>query len=76
MAAIHIGSMEIATGYADITIAAGMEHMTRVPIGGGTGIAPNPALFTEEKYAHWDMMNAMNMGLTAEKLFYLREDIS
>jgi len=76
MAAIHFGAMEIAMGYADITIAAGMEHMTRVPMGGGTAIAPNPAMFTEEKYAHWDMMNAMNMGLTAEKLFYLRENIT
>ncbi len=76
MAGIQIGFMEIAMGYADIAIAAGMEHMTRVPIDGTTGIVPNPALFTEEKYAHWDMMNAMNMGLTAEKLFTLREDIS
>jgi acetyl-CoA acyltransferase len=76
MAGIQIGFMEIAMGYADIAIAAGMEHMTRVPIDGSTGIVPNPALFTEEKYAHWDMMNAMNMGLTAEKLFSLREDIT
>jgi len=75
MAAIHIGSLEIAAGYADIVIAAGMEHMTRIPMGGGGHTTPNPALFTEEKYAHWDMRNAMNMGLTAEKLFYLREDI-
>ncbi|MFN2120949.1 MAG: acetyl-CoA C-acyltransferase, partial [Anaerolineales bacterium] len=27
------------------------------------------ALFTDPKYQHWDMMTAMNMGLTAEKLF-------
>jgi acetyl-CoA acyltransferase len=76
MAAVHIGSLEIAAGYADIVIAAGMEHMTRIPMGGGGHTTPNPALFTEEKYAHWDMLNAMNMGLTAEKLFSLREDIS
>jgi len=69
MAAVHIGFMEIATSFADIVLAAGMEHMTRVPMGGGGAIAPNPALFQEERYAHWDMMNAMNMGLTAEKLF-------
>jgi acetyl-CoA C-acetyltransferase len=76
MAGIHIAFMEIAMGYADIAIAAGMEHMTRIPMGGGGHTVPNPALFTEEKYAHWDMRNAMNMGLTAEKLFYLRENIS
>jgi len=33
MAAIHIGPMEITLGYADIVAAAGMEHMTRVPMG-------------------------------------------
>jgi len=76
MAAIHIGFLEIAAGYADIVIGAGMEHMTRIPMTGGGCITRNPALFTEEKYAHWDMLNAMNMGLTAEKLFYLRENIS
>jgi len=31
MAAVHIGAMEIMLGYADIVVAAGMEHMTRVP---------------------------------------------
>ncbi len=79
MAAVHIGFMEIATGFADIVLAAGMEHMTRVPMGGGGAIMPNPALFQEERYAHWDTMNAMNMGLTAEKLFvqtdFTKEDM-
>ena len=79
MAATHIGFMEIAMGFADIVLAAGMEHMTRVPMGGGNAIAPNPALFQEEAYKHWDMMNAMNMGLTAEKLFaqtdFTKEDM-
>ncbi len=69
MAAIHIGYMEITMGFADTTIAAGMEHMTRVPMGGGGAITPNFALGQEERYQHWDIMNAMNMGLTAEKLF-------
>jgi len=76
MAAIHIGHMEIAMGYADITIAAGMEHMTRVPMGGGGAIMPNFALVQDAKYKHWDMMTAMNMGLTAEKLFSLRDNIT
>jgi len=69
MAAIHMGYMEIAMGYADIVIAAGMEHMTRVPMGGGGAITQNTRLFTEEQYKHWDMKNSFNMGMTAEKLF-------
>jgi len=76
MAAVHIGMMEIAMGYADITIAAGIEHMTRVPMGGSGAITPNNALFQDEKYGHWDMMVSLNMGLTAEKLFHVRDNIS
>ncbi len=68
MAAAQIGYMEIATNNSDIVLASGVEHMTRVPMGGGGAIIPNMALFTEEKYKHWDMAVAMNMGLTAEKL--------
>jgi len=70
MAGIHVGFLEIATGFADIVMVGGMEHMTRVPMGLGTGsIVPNMRLFTDDAYAHWDMMTSMNMGLTAEKLF-------
>lgn len=68
MAATHVGYMEIATDNADVVMTGGMEHMTRVPMGGAGGIVPNMALFTEEKYKHWEMGVAMNMGLTAEKL--------
>ena len=57
--------------------------MTRVPMGGTLiekgAIAPNMGLFTDEAYAHWEMGVAMNMGLTAEKLFaqteFTREDM-
>jgi len=42
-------------------------------------IMPNMTMFLDPKYQHWDMMTAMNMGLTAEKLFaqtdYTREDM-
>jgi acetyl-CoA C-acetyltransferase len=70
MAGIHTGFLEIASGFADIVMVGGMEHMTRVPMGLGKGaIAPNMRLFTDEAYAHWDMATSMNMGLTAEKLF-------
>jgi len=73
MAGIHIGFMEIAMGFADIVMAGGIEHMTRVPMGSlakpDGPIAPNLRLFTDQAYKHWDMMTTMNMGLTAEKLF-------
>ena len=73
MAGIHIGFMEIAQGFADVVMVGGMEHMTRVPMGGTTqdrGLAAYPlSLFYGEKYKHWDMPTAVNMGLTAEKLF-------
>lgn len=77
MAAIHIGSMEIATGNADIVIAGGFEHMTRVPMGAPLKekgiVSLNPSLFTDPAYHHWDMVISTNMGLTAEKLFSLRQ---
>ena len=76
MAAIHIGFMEIAMGYADIVMVGGMEHMTRVPMDGTLqekgAISLNMRLFTEPAYKHWDMITATNMGLTAEKLFTQR----
>lgn len=69
MAASHIAYLEIATGNADIAMTGGIEHMTRVPMGGGgDAIKANMSLFTEEKYKHWDFGTAMNMGMTAEKL--------
>lgn len=73
MAAIHMGYLEIASGYADTVLACGMEHMTRVPMGptlfeNGT-ISMNPLLFTDDSYDHWDMNTTMVMGRTAEKLW-------
>ena len=83
MAGIHIGFMEIAQEFADVVLVGGMEHMTRVPMGAPLidrgAIVPNMSLFMDPKYQHWDMMTAMNMGLTAEKLFaqtdYTKEDM-
>ena len=75
MAAIHVGFMEIAMGFADIVMVGGMEHMTRVPMGGMAPkghISLNTRLFTEPSYKHWDMVTSTNMGLTAEKLFTQR----
>jgi len=77
MAAIHVGFMEIAMGFADIVMVGGMEHLTRVPMDGSLTkkglISLNTRLFTEPSYKHWDMMTAVSMGLTAEKLFTQRE---
>lgn len=71
MAAIHMGFLEIAAGYADVVVVGGMEHMTRVPQP-GQGLHPEalvvPPQLMEEKYRHWDMETSYNMGLTAEKL--------
>jgi len=83
MACIQIGFMEIAQDFADIVLVGGYEHMTRIPMGGYTVdrglIAPNLGLFTNQDYFHWDIMKAMNMGLTAEKLFaqtdFTKEDM-
>ena len=83
MACIHVGFMEIATGVADIVLAGGMEHMTRVPMtmvaGGSAIISKNQKLFEDGKYRHWDTPTVVNMGLTAEKLFaqtdFTREDL-
>ena len=68
MAALQIAFMEIATGQADVVMCGGMEHMTRVPIGGDGAIDTNLRFYTDPSMVHWDMMTSMNMGLTAEKL--------
>ena len=83
MACIQIAFMEIAQDFADIVLVGGYEHMTRVQMGGYTVdrgmIAPNIGLFTNQDYFHWQIMTAMNMGLTAEKLFsqtdFTKEDM-
>lgn len=72
MAGLHVGFMEVAMGFADIVMIGGMEHMTRVPMGGALTdrgiISPNMQMFAAPELIHWDMMTAMNMGLTAQKL--------
>lgn len=68
MAGVHIAYMEIAMGIADVAVCGGMEHMTRVPIGGDGAIDSNMRFYADPAMLHWDMLTAMNMGLTAEKL--------
>jgi len=68
LAAMQMGFMEIAMGYADTVLCGGMEHMTRVPIGGDGAIDTNLRFYMDPSLAPWDMQNSMNMGVTAEKL--------
>jgi len=78
MAGLQIGFMEIAQGFADVVMCGGMEHMGRLPMMGNGNIEFNLRLFNDPKLAHWDFFNAMNMGITAEKVAemgYTREDM-
>ncbi|MHB1470267.1 MAG: acetyl-CoA C-acetyltransferase [Thermoplasmataceae archaeon] len=70
--AITIGSMEIATGNADIILAGGMEHMTHVPLSDNPHIKPNIKLLVRPEYRKYEMNTSYSMGLTAEKLAGLR----
>lgn len=65
MSSIHMGVMEIMTGYADIILAGGMEHMTHVPM--GVGVKPSPKF--GQHPSKYNAAVAINMGLTAEELF-------
>lgn len=70
MEAIHIAAGNIATGKGELFIAAGVESMTRIPMGGFNPM-PNPALFKNLPDAY------MSMGLTAEKVakqFHVERD--
>jgi acetyl-CoA C-acetyltransferase len=76
MATIHTAAMGIMLGYDDVVISCGIEHMTHVPMGGAGGasnepspIKPNMKLAMDPRYAKYEFMTAMNMGLTAEKLW-------
>jgi acetyl-CoA acyltransferase len=60
MQSVHMAAGAIATGSGDVFIAAGVESMTRVPMGGYNPM-PNPALM-KATAAY------MSMGETAENL--------
>ena len=72
---IHKAAMEIMLGYSDVVISAGIEHMTHIPMGmmpddpRNILRQPDPRFVTDESFKKYDFMTAMNMGLTAEKLF-------
>jgi acetyl-CoA acyltransferase len=61
MQAVHDAAGAIAMGMADAVIAAGVESMSRVPMG-GFNPSPNPQLYEEFPAAY------MSMGETAENV--------
>lgn len=61
MEAIHMAAGKIASGCGEVFICAGVESMTRIPMG-GYNLLPNPDLYAAYPEAY------MSMGLTAEKL--------
>ncbi len=69
MSAIHTGVMEIMTGYSDICVAAGLEHMTHIPMANNPHIDVPMQLATEDTYKDYDFSTGFVMGFTAEKLF-------
>lgn len=61
MEAIHIAAGNIAIGKGEVFICAGVESMTRIPMGGYNPL-PNPALYATMPEAY------ISMGLTAENV--------
>jgi acetyl-CoA acyltransferase len=61
MEAIHIAAGNIATGKGELFVAAGVESMSRIPMGGFNPL-PNPALYKTMPDAY------IGMGLTAENV--------
>jgi len=69
LAALRYSALNIASGAADIAMAAGYEHMTRVPMGPSLfeqGVLEVPDVASHN--SSYDMNVVMNMGLTAENL--------
>ncbi len=78
MSSVHIGTMEIMTGNADIVLAAGMEHMTRIPR--GTDLTMKHTELTDvkkyPKHAKYDLETGFSMLQTAQKLWEQNQDIT
>ena len=86
MSSIHTAAMEIMLGYSDINISVGIEHMTHNPMPGpGVDISKYPVKINERFFKdpeiskRIDLISAMSMGMTAEKLYSIsgltREDM-
>jgi acetyl-CoA acyltransferase len=61
MEAIHIAAGNIASGKGELFVVAGVESMSRIPMGGFNPL-PNPALYKTMPEAY------IGMGLTAENV--------
>jgi len=71
--ALRTGAMAIASGFAEVVLCAGMEHMTHIPMGtANPGIQINDKLKDDPKYQKYDILFSINMGFTAQKLQEMR----
>ena len=77
--AMRTGVMAISSGFAEVVLIGGIEHMSHIPMGPMPAIVINEKLFTDPKFQKYDLVTALNMGLTAQKLQELggftREDM-
>ncbi|MHA1670366.1 MAG: acetyl-CoA C-acetyltransferase [Promethearchaeota archaeon] len=78
MSSVHIGAMEIMTGNAEIVLAAGMEHMTRIPR--GTDLTMKHYELTDihqyPNHIKYDLDTGYSMLQTAQKLWEQNQDIT
>ncbi|MHA1845829.1 MAG: acetyl-CoA C-acyltransferase, partial [Promethearchaeota archaeon] len=83
MSSVHVGAMEIMTGNSEIVLAAGMEHMTRIPR--GTELTQRRTELGDDKrypnHVKYDLKTGFSMIQTAQKLWeqnrkeFSREDM-
>lgn len=68
---MHVGIMEIMTGYSKCTLASGVEHMTRIPMQ-NDWVRPNLGMIQKNNKWYrpqYDLMTTINMIQTAQKLY-------
>lgn len=65
---LRTGAMAVASGFADVVLCGGMEHMTHVPMGGGGAIRYPEKQMDDPKYKKVNLSFSLNMGFTAQKL--------
>jgi acetyl-CoA C-acetyltransferase len=68
---MHVGIMEIMTGYSKCTLATGVEHMTRIPMQ-NDWIKPNLKMINKKSEWYrpdYDLLTTINMIQTAQKLY-------
>ena len=78
MSSVHIGAMEIMTGNAEIVLAGGMEHMTRIPR--GTDLTMKHTELTDAtqfpNHVKYDLETGFSMLQTAQKLWEQNQEIT